>query len=145
MIYHELLVILPGGRTTGGLRERFATEVNPKVLARVSSLARNERRRLPALVEQALADLLQMRKQGRLRANVMAIYQGRQEHDGGRQECASRGSLRLHGFGRGPGFAPMCSNGPPTFRSEGPEVPGQQPGLNLPREASATLIVPRLQ
>jgi predicted transcriptional regulator len=59
----------------GEIREKFATQVSPKVLARVRTLAQKEGRQLQALVEEALADLIEKRRQGRPRANVMATYQ----------------------------------------------------------------------
>ena len=64
------------------VREKFATQVSPKVLARVRTLAQKEGRQLQALVEEALADLIEKRRQGRPRANVMAIYQGSHERYG---------------------------------------------------------------
>jgi predicted transcriptional regulator len=61
------------------LREKFATQVDPELLASVRSLAQKEGRQLQALVEEALADLLEKRKNGRPRAHVMAAYQGSHE------------------------------------------------------------------
>jgi predicted transcriptional regulator len=61
------------------VREKFATQVSPKVLARVRSLAQKEGRQLQALVEEALEDLIEKRRQGRPRAHVMATYQGSHE------------------------------------------------------------------
>jgi hypothetical protein len=58
-----------------GVREKFATQVDPTVLADVRKLAQQEGRQLQALVEEALADLLEKRKQGRPRPSVMAAYQ----------------------------------------------------------------------
>jgi hypothetical protein len=60
-------------------REKFATQVDPALLAAVRSLARQEGRQLQALVEEALADLLEKRKNTRPRAHVMAAYQGSHE------------------------------------------------------------------
>jgi predicted transcriptional regulator len=57
-------------------REKFATQVDPDILARVRELARNEGRQVQTLVEEALADLVEKRRQGNPRANVMAVYQG---------------------------------------------------------------------
>jgi len=57
------------------VREKFATQVNPEVLARVRNLAQQEGRQLQALVEEALVDLIEKRKNARPRANVMAAYQ----------------------------------------------------------------------
>ncbi len=64
------------------LREKFATQVDPDLLAGVRRLAQQEGRQLQALVEEALADLIEKRKQGRPRANVMAAYQGSHERYG---------------------------------------------------------------
>ena len=64
------------------VREKFATQVDPKVLADVRKLAQQEGRQLQALVEEALADLLEKRKHGRPRANVMAAYQSSHERYG---------------------------------------------------------------
>ena len=63
-------------------REKFATQVNSEILAALRSLAKSEGRQLQALVDEALADLLEKRKQGRPRAHVMAAYQGSHEKFG---------------------------------------------------------------
>ncbi|MGA8769981.1 MAG: hypothetical protein WB610_06355 [Rhodomicrobium sp.] len=63
-------------------REKFATQVNSEILAALRSLAKSEGRQLQALVDEALADLLEKRKQGRPRAYVMAAYQGSHEKFG---------------------------------------------------------------
>ena len=60
-------------------REKFATQVNSEVLAAVRSLARSEGRQLQALVDEALADLLEKRSGSRPRAHVMAVYQASHE------------------------------------------------------------------
>lgn len=60
-------------------REKFATQVDPKLLASVRSLAQQEGRQLQALVEEALVDLLDKRKNARPRAHVMAAYQASHE------------------------------------------------------------------
>lgn len=56
-------------------REKFATQVDAEILSAVRSLAREEGRQLQALVDEALADLLEKRKQSQPRARVMAAYQ----------------------------------------------------------------------
>jgi hypothetical protein len=56
-------------------REKFATQVDTEILSAVRSLARQEGRQLQALVDEALADLLEKRKQSQPRAHVMAAYQ----------------------------------------------------------------------
>lgn len=61
------------------LREKFATQVDPQLLAKVRGLAQHEGRQLQALVEEALADLLEKRKQARPRAHAMAAYEGSHE------------------------------------------------------------------
>jgi hypothetical protein len=55
-------------------REKFATQVDPKVLATVRGIAQKEGRQLQALVEEALADLIEKRKNTRPRDHVMAAY-----------------------------------------------------------------------
>jgi hypothetical protein len=56
-------------------REKFATQVDPTILATVRTLAQREGRQLQTLVEEALSDLIEKRRQGRPRAHVMAAYQ----------------------------------------------------------------------
>lgn len=60
-------------------REKFATQVNSEILSAVRSLAQSEGRQLQALIDEALADLIEKRKQGRPRTNVMAAYQASHE------------------------------------------------------------------
>lgn len=60
-------------------REKFATQVNSDLLAAVRDLAQSEGRQLQVLVDEAFADLLEKRKQGRPRAQVMAAYQSSHE------------------------------------------------------------------
>ena len=55
-------------------REKFATQVNSKILSAVRSLAEKEGRQLQVLVEVALADLIEKRKAPRPRAHVMDAY-----------------------------------------------------------------------
>lgn len=64
------------------VREKFATQVNSEILSAVRSLAVAEGRQLQALIDEALADLLEKRKQGNPRPNVMAAYQTSQEKFG---------------------------------------------------------------
>lgn len=61
------------------LREKFATQVNSRVLAEVRALAKTEGRQLQALVDEALADLIEKRKRAQPRAHVMAAYQASHE------------------------------------------------------------------
>ena len=55
-------------------REKFATQVNAKILSSIRALAAKEGRQLQALVDEALADLLEKRKQSNPRSRVMAAY-----------------------------------------------------------------------
>ena len=56
-------------------REKFETQVNPEILSAVKALAQSEGRELPALIDEALADLIEKRTQGCPRAHVMTAYQ----------------------------------------------------------------------
>jgi hypothetical protein len=60
-------------------REKFATQVDAQILSSVRDLAKAEGRQIQALIDEALADLLEKRKQARPRAHVMAAYQA--SHD----------------------------------------------------------------
>ena len=55
-------------------REKFATQVNSSILSAVRTLAQSEGRQLQALVEEALADLIEKHKNGKPRAHVMGAY-----------------------------------------------------------------------
>jgi hypothetical protein len=55
-------------------REKFATQVNSEILADLRTLAEKEGRQLQALVEEALADLIEKRKNGNVRPHVMSAY-----------------------------------------------------------------------
>ena len=63
-------------------RMKFATQVDAGVLEEVRALARSEGRQIQALVEEALSDLLEKRKQGRPRARVMAAYESSHQRYG---------------------------------------------------------------
>ena len=63
-------------------REKFATQVNSKILRAVRTLADREGRQLQALVDEALADLLEKRKNGKPRPHVMNAYLGSHEQYG---------------------------------------------------------------
>jgi hypothetical protein len=52
-------------------REKFATQVNSEILSAVRALAAEEGRQLQALVDEALADLIEKRKKATPRAHVM--------------------------------------------------------------------------
>jgi hypothetical protein len=55
-------------------REKFATQVNSEILSAVRSLAEQEGRQLQALVDEALADLIEKHKRATPRAHVMGAY-----------------------------------------------------------------------
>ena len=56
------------------VREKFATQVNSEILSAIRTLAQKEGRLLQALVDEALADLIEKRKNTRPRPHVMATY-----------------------------------------------------------------------
>jgi hypothetical protein len=55
-------------------REKFATQVNPEILSVVRALAAKEGRQLQALVDEALADLIEKHKNAQPRPLVMGAY-----------------------------------------------------------------------
>lgn len=55
-------------------REKFATQVNSKILRDVRVLAEEEGRQLQALVDEALADLVEKHKNANPRSHVMGAY-----------------------------------------------------------------------
>ena len=55
-------------------REKFATQVDADILAAVRSLARDEGRQIQALVDEALADLVEKHRKARPRPYVMSAY-----------------------------------------------------------------------
>lgn len=55
-------------------KEKFATQVDGQLLEAVRNLAREEGRQIQALVDEALADLLEKRRKDRPRAHVMSAY-----------------------------------------------------------------------
>ena len=55
-------------------RQKFATEVTAETLAEVREIAAAEGRPIQALVDEALADLIEKRRQGRPRPHVMEAY-----------------------------------------------------------------------
>ncbi len=64
------------------VREKFATQVNAEILTSVRGLAQTEGRQIQALIDEALADLIEKRKQQKPRAHVMAAYRGSVEKYG---------------------------------------------------------------
>jgi hypothetical protein len=61
-------------RAMSPVREKFATQVNSEILSIVRTIAQNEGRQIQALVEEALADLIEKRKKLRPRAHMMSAY-----------------------------------------------------------------------
>ena len=57
-------------------RKKFATQVTTEILASIRAIAEKEGRQLQALMDEALADLIEKRKQTRPRPHVMAAYLG---------------------------------------------------------------------
>jgi len=55
-------------------REKFATQVNSKILRDVRALADEEGRQLQALVDEALADLIEKHMNAKPRSHVMGAY-----------------------------------------------------------------------
>ena len=60
-------------------REKFATQVDASLLAQLRALAQSEGRQLQALMDEALADLIEKRKQAKPRERVMAAYMASHE------------------------------------------------------------------
>ena len=56
-------------------REKLETQVSPEILSAVKVIAQDEGRDLPALIDEALADLIEKKTQGRPRSSVMAAYE----------------------------------------------------------------------
>jgi hypothetical protein len=63
-------------------RVKFATQVNSEVLLAVRALADKEGRQLQALVDEALADLVEKRKNATPRPHVMGAYLASHERYG---------------------------------------------------------------
>jgi Flp pilus assembly protein TadB len=60
-------------------RAKFATQVDAEILSTVRGIAQSEGRQIQALVDEALADLIEKRKQARPRSHVMTAYQASHE------------------------------------------------------------------
>jgi hypothetical protein len=63
-------------------REKFATQVDMDILAAVRALAHDEGRQLQALVDEALADLVEKHRKARPRPHVMGAYHASHEKFG---------------------------------------------------------------
>jgi hypothetical protein len=55
-------------------REKFATQVDPAILSALRQLAEKEGRQIQALVDEALADLIDKHNNAKPRPHVMAAY-----------------------------------------------------------------------
>ena len=55
-------------------RDKFATQVDGALLADLRGLAQREGRQIQALVEEAIAALIEQRRQGTVRPHVMGAY-----------------------------------------------------------------------
>ena len=55
-------------------REKFATQVNSEILVAVRAIAESEGRQIQALVDEALGDLIEKRKNAKPRAHVLGAY-----------------------------------------------------------------------
>jgi hypothetical protein len=60
-------------------KEKFATQVTSEILAEVRALAHSESRQLQALVDEALTDLIEKRRNTRPRPHVMSAYDASHE------------------------------------------------------------------
>lgn len=56
------------------MREKFATQVDADLLEEMRALAKSEGRQIQALVDEALADLIEKRRQSNPRRHVMDAY-----------------------------------------------------------------------
>ncbi len=56
------------------MREKFATQVNAEILSDLRTLSQSAGRQIQALVDEALADLIEKHKNAKPRANVMSAY-----------------------------------------------------------------------
>jgi hypothetical protein len=61
------------------MREKFATQVTSEILAQVRDIAQTEGRPLQALIDEALVDLIEKRRNTRPRAHVMSAYNASHE------------------------------------------------------------------
>lgn len=63
-------------------RQAITFEISAEILAKLREIAAAESLELPALVDEALADLVEQRQSGRVRPRVVAAYlKSRQKYD----------------------------------------------------------------
>jgi hypothetical protein len=77
MIYHYFT---SSGKCMSAAREKFATQASSEILAELRALAHAEGRQLQALVDEALGDLIEKRRNTRARPHVMSAYASSHEH-----------------------------------------------------------------
>jgi hypothetical protein len=74
MIHHDILLLYGMRCPLSQSREKFATQVNSEILSAVRTLAEKEGRQLQALMDEALADLIEKHKNAKPRPHVMGAY-----------------------------------------------------------------------
>ncbi len=74
MMHHDTLIAIEERCLIPPIREKFATQVNSEILSEVRTLAEKEGRQLQALMDEALADLIEKHKNGRPRPHVLGAY-----------------------------------------------------------------------
>jgi Flp pilus assembly protein TadB len=74
------MISIRRGKSMPAAKEKFATQVTSEILAEVRALAHSEGRQLQALVDEALADLIEKRKNTRPRGHVMSAYASSHEN-----------------------------------------------------------------
>jgi hypothetical protein len=82
MIYHDSLRLYEKRCPLSQTREKFATQVNSDILSAVRTLAEKEGRQLQALMDEALADLIEKHKNAKPRPHVMGAYLATHERYG---------------------------------------------------------------
>jgi hypothetical protein len=82
MIYHDSLELYRMRCPLSQSREKFATQVNSEILSAVRTLAEKEGRQLQALMDEALADLIEKHKNAKPRPHVMGAYLASHERFG---------------------------------------------------------------
>ena len=82
MIYHDNLTLHEKRHLLSQTREKFATQVNSEILSAVRTLAEKEGRQLQALMDEALADLIEKHKNAKPRPHVMGAYLASHERFG---------------------------------------------------------------
>ena len=74
MIHHDSLEEYEVSSSMSQPREKFATQVNSEILSAVRALADQEGRQLQSLVDEAFADLIEKRRNGKPRPHVLGAY-----------------------------------------------------------------------